>query len=143
MNLTPSMIQQATLNNIPIRTLKSRLRAGWDVEKAVTHKQYVRQDKHPDEIITQEDYDKAAEKGITRENVWKRVNNGGWSVERAISEPVLKKGTFARNSKYGDHVKIAEANGISYQTFWERVNTMGWSLEKASNTLLRGQGCFR
>lgn len=42
-------------------------------------------------VITYEDYEKAAKNGISKTNVYLRVNESGWDIERAITVPVRKK----------------------------------------------------
>lgn len=79
--------------------------------------------------ITPDDYEKAASKGISRRTLETRVRNYGWSIKRAISEPVLSKHSLI--SKYS---KLAEANGISRNTFNQRLYKLMWSPEKASTT---------
>ncbi|MED1436923.1 MULTISPECIES: hypothetical protein [Bacillus] len=68
-------------------------------------------------VITFEDYEKAAKNGISKANVYQRVNGYGWSVERAITEPVK----HCKGSQEG-MVVIAECNGISRPTYFRRIS---------------------
>lgn len=137
MKLSGADIERARLNGIARSTLYGRVKNGWDLEKAINNPAWVRPDKDLDDIITPEHYAQAEINSINRAIVWQRVNNSGWTIERAISEPVLPKGTYKRESKYGDYVKLAEKNGIPFKTFWARVNQMGWNLYLASTTPVR------
>ncbi|MDR4987195.1 hypothetical protein RGU74_27245 [Bacillus cereus] len=68
-------------------------------------------------VITDEDYEKASKNGISKSNVYQRVNEYAWEVERAITVPVRKRkgGTNSRM------LTLAERNGISKPTFFKRV----------------------
>ncbi|MBY0597719.1 hypothetical protein [Bacillus bingmayongensis] len=68
-------------------------------------------------VITYEDYEKAAKNGISKKNVYHRVNVYGWSVERAITEPVKKY----KGDSHEGMVVIAERNGISRPTYLRRI----------------------
>ncbi|MFT4140172.1 hypothetical protein COJ38_21490 [Bacillus cereus] len=69
-------------------------------------------------VITDEDYEKAAVKGITKTNVYQRVHTYGWSIERAITEPLRSKGN---QGKHGKMMIIAESLGISPSTYFRRI----------------------
>jgi len=69
-------------------------------------------------VITNEDYEKAAVKGITKTNVYQRVHTYGWSIERAITEPLRSKGN---QGKHGKMMIIAESLGISPSTYFRRI----------------------
>lgn len=68
-------------------------------------------------FITDEDYEKAAKNGISKSNVYQRVNEYGWDLERAITVPVRKK----NGGIYAGMIVFAEQNGISKPTFFKRV----------------------
>ncbi|PGE00006.1 hypothetical protein [Bacillus pseudomycoides] len=72
------------------------------------------------EVITFEDYDKATENGISKANVYQRVHVYGWSVERAITEPVKKRNIGGKYS-HERMLAIAESNGISKSTYYSRL----------------------
>ncbi|PED27284.1 hypothetical protein CON34_05855 [Bacillus thuringiensis] len=69
-------------------------------------------------VITDEDYEKAAVKGITKTNVYQRVHTYGWSIERAITKPLRSKGN---QGKHGKMMIIAESLGISPSTYFRRI----------------------
>lgn len=69
-------------------------------------------------VITDEDYEKAAGRGITKTNVYQRVHTYGWSIERAITEPLRSKGNPGKHSKM---LIIAESLGISASTYFRRL----------------------
>lgn len=140
MKLTRTDIDRARLNGIGRATLGARITRGWDKEKAITHPLYARQDKEIEELITPEQYAQAEANGITRIQLWRRIYNYQWDMERAMSEPISEIGKHERKSKYGEYAKIAEENGIPFKTFWARLNGLKWSPEKASTKPLQRRG---
>lgn len=139
MKLSAADIYRAEQNGISRATLDGRIRRGWDKEVAINNPVYMRRDKNLEDFITSEQYAIGEANGINRENVWQRVNNSGWSIEKAISEPVLPKGNYKRESKYGIYAKIAEENGVPFKTFCARINNLGWELMKAARTPIRNK----
>ncbi|TBX83937.1 hypothetical protein E0M29_27970 [Bacillus cereus] len=71
-------------------------------------------------VITDEDYEKAASKGITKYRVYQRVHVYGWTIERAITEAVRKRNVNRRYG-HGKMLAIAQHNGISPSTYYRRV----------------------
>lgn len=74
----------------------------------------------------------AEENGITRKALGSRLEYG-WSVEKAISTPpIRKKGvrTFYRVRVTDEDLERAEQNGISEKTLKSRCKK-GWDLERA------------
>lgn len=69
-----------------------------------------------DFYITPDEYDKAAENGITYHDVWRRVYDLGWHKSRAITEPIRKW-----DKENGKLVKKAKENGIKKSTYYQRV----------------------
>jgi len=67
-------------------------------------------------VITFKDYERAAKNGISKKNVYQRVNVYGWSVKRAITEPVE-----TLKNIHEQMVLIAERNGISRPTYLKRI----------------------
>ncbi|MED1382094.1 hypothetical protein [Bacillus mycoides] len=72
---------------------------------------------HYGPVITDEDYEIASKKGISKSNVYQRVNEYGWELERAITVPVRKR----KGGIYAGMITFAERNGISKPTFFKRV----------------------
>jgi len=75
--------------------------------------------------ITPEEYQIAAQNGISPKVLESRVRKYAWDKQRAITQPVRK---------FKDHkewAKVAEENGISYHTFWQRLRK-GWTYEQAA-----------
>lgn len=75
--------------------------------------------------VTPEEYEIAENNGISRRNVYNRVYNMCWDIERAITEKVNRKKGYK---------KLLEKNNsnIKYVTFISRVNK-GLSIEEALN----------
>jgi hypothetical protein len=77
--------------------------------------------------ITPEQYAKAAANGVPARNLEQRYRDYGWSMERAMTEPIRK------NKSHGDWPAIAKSNGITYDQYLKRVQ-IGWSMEAAATT---------
>lgn len=72
------------------------------------------------EVLTEQDYRIADENGIERLLVYRRVNECGWSVERAITEDVNEK--HRPTGAWDRWKEIAEENGVSHQLFRTRLS---------------------
>lgn len=81
-----------------------------------------------------EDYEIAKKNGIPRKNVDQRVRDLGWTIEQAITKPLMSK---RDRPKYKGFAEIAEMNGIPYKTFVSRVKILNWSFEKAATVPTR------
>lgn len=79
--------------------------------------------------ISPESYETAKANGISEINVYHRVYSLGWTVERAITEPVRKSEAFT-----SDWLAVALKNGISRDRFRNRVRYLGWGEERAAIT---------
>jgi hypothetical protein len=76
--------------------------------------------------ITPEEYEKAAEVGVSAFHLERRIRTFGWCKARAVNTPPRK---LTNRKKWA---KIAEKNGICYSTFTNRINNYGWDEEKAA-----------
>lgn len=77
--------------------------------------------------VTEEQVETALNNGLKRHNIQTRIDMG-WSIEKAITQPVLKK----RRLRYTEQDEIeAQLNGILIGTFRSRVNNFKWSVERA------------
>lgn len=79
------------------------------------------------EYFTPEDYEAAAENGITRHVATHRFYYYGWTKKRTINEPLKIK-----TNLYQQHKKTCDENGVTYGAFHKRVKR-GMSPEEASN----------
>lgn len=77
--------------------------------------------------ITDEHYTIAKQNGIKELTVHNRVNNLGWSVERAITEKPMQR----KSTRWKEFKDISLSNGIGYNTYVTRVHR-GMSCELAS-----------
>jgi len=83
--------------------------------------------------VTEEQVEIATINGIKRYNVQRRVDMG-WTVEDAITRPVLRK----RRIRYTEQDEIeATLNGIPLSTFRSRVNNFGWPVERSKTEPLQ------
>ncbi|PEO88144.1 hypothetical protein CN571_15710 [Bacillus pseudomycoides] len=82
-------------------------------------------------VPTWNDYEFAKKNGVPRRNVDIRVRYLGWTIEQAITKPLMSK---RDRPGYKGFAEIAEKNGIPYKTFVSRVKILNWSLEEAANT---------
>lgn len=79
-------------------------------------------------FITDEEYDFARKRGISKSTVYARVFKYNWPIDRAIYE--VPKKLSADVIKARD---IAVSNGVPRETFYDRRRN-GWTLEEASTT---------
>lgn len=78
--------------------------------------------------ISPDDYAEGEKNGISAEMVYQRVYTG-WSIQRAITQPLGKRNAHG----WCEWKATAERIGIPYRTYLYRV-TNGWSQEKAAST---------
>lgn len=80
--------------------------------------------------IPDEDYEKAEEEhGLNKRQIYMRIHNCKWSIERALNTPLKKQG---RPYKYDEkYYELAKKNGIPLRLFMDRV-LRGWSFERAA-----------
>lgn len=53
---------------------------------------------------------------IPRFVAYERITRSGWSMERAISEPIRER----KDSGWAKHKHIAIKNGVQHSTYWRR-----------------------
>lgn len=82
--------------------------------------------------ITPEEYEIAAQNGVSPALLEVRIRSLAWDKERAITTPPHTKKRL--NKKW---VEIAQENGICYNTFRYRVNRLGWDEERAATQPLQ------
>ena len=75
---------------------------------------------------TKNHYEIAEVNGISKKTVDSRINLYGWSLERAIIEPVAKSKSKELYERYS-----GEKNGINFSTFVTRLSK-GWEPERAA-----------
>lgn len=92
--------------------------------------------KQPKIQIPEEVVKKAAEIGLTYQQVYSRVRDG-WDYERASTTPIIWKRRF---SEYA--MACAKKRGISRSTIISRIDRLGWSLKKAIMTPPSGKRLF-
>nr|WP_306474301.1 nucleoside permease [Bacillus pseudomycoides] len=81
--------------------------------------------------LTDEEYARAAESGISKSALRRRVYDYGWDLEEALTAPPGSvRHEFER--KHEKWLKVALKNGIKSSTFYSRLN-LGWSYENAAN----------
>ena len=91
-------------------------------------------------FISEEQYNIAKSNGISRTNVYNRVYNYGWSINKAITTELIPRSKRFAKRKYSEElIKETEERGICYGTFLSRISN-GWSIEMASTTPI---GCRR
>jgi len=79
-------------------------------------------------LPTWDQYEIAEKNGISKSTVYQRINIQGWTVEKAITEPLF----VSMKERYAEQWKIAEKNGILYRTFRSRITNLKWSPEEAA-----------
>lgn len=73
--------------------------------------------------------DLAEKLGVSRLTLSNRINEYGWSIEKALSVPIKK-----RDNTISD---LAKQSGISYQTLRQRIELYKWDIIKAISTPVR------
>lgn len=75
--------------------------------------------------IQPQDYEIAAQNGISALTLEKRIRHAAWDKQTAITKPPRQRRNIAQWRK------TAEENGISYETFKRRI-TRHWDIERAA-----------
>ncbi len=93
-------------------------------------------------MFTKEQLDVAKKHGLTFDNVYKRVRNLGWAVDRAITTPpssVAPKDTMTIKGQFVSkkNLETAYNNGIAKKTVASRLRR-GMSVEDAIKPLMIG-----
>lgn len=83
------------------------------------------------DVLTDNDYSIAQANGVDRLLVYRRVNEHGWDIERAISEQVNEK--HRPTGAWGCWKQIATENGVSHQLFRTRLSR-GMTESEAAQT---------
>lgn len=87
-------------------------------------------------FLLEEDFLTAEANGISRRLANQRVEVGGWSIDRAITEaPNRRNEGFQR--LWEEWEDIAKQNGVSRRNFWQRIRTLGLTPEEAANRPIR------
>jgi lambda repressor-like predicted transcriptional regulator len=110
-----SIIEAAENANLPYGTLQTRLKRGWDIDRALN------EDVHDKSATVRA---KARDLGLTPHTIDSRVRRG-WPEEKALSTPV-KTRDYTLSKK-------ARAAGLDPSIVANRIRK-GWSLEKALST---------
>lgn len=85
-----------------------------------------------DFYITPEEYERAAQYGVSPALLEVRIRSLAWKKERAITTPPRKKKRIAK-----EWVELARKNGICYSTLKYRINELGWEPERAATQPLQ------
>lgn len=80
-----------------------------------------------DYYITPQDYETAAQNGISKEALEQRIRSLAWPKDRALTQPLEQKQKLPKGL-----IEIAGQNGISYNTFRSRIRKLGWTPERAA-----------
>jgi hypothetical protein len=125
---TREQIAQAKRNGVSYLTLYARVKYyGWDVNEAINTPPYSR-DTHPRLTLPKEAIEIAAENGISRMDIWNRLNSG-WTLEEAIHTPKTCRPKKKLNIPVSA-LEIAKKNGITRKQVVMRLG-IGWTLEEA------------
>lgn len=95
-----------------------------------------------DRWLTDEEYVRAASKGINRKLLNYRVYQAEWDLETAVTAP---PGTVKRKSggKYAKWIDLAESNGISKGAFYSRLKVGMGCKEAATEPLKKNKGLMK
>lgn len=67
-------------------------------------------------------------------NLYKRVRELGWSIERACTQPVKRNG----KTQWKEWEELATEHGINYFTFYNRTKYQRMSPRDAATTPIKG-----
>lgn len=90
------------------------------------------------DVLTDHDYSIAQANGIDRLLVYRRVNEHGWDIERAISEQVNEK--HRPTGAWDKWKELAQRNGVSHQLFRTRLSRGKTEEEAACEPPKRARG---
>jgi hypothetical protein len=82
----------------------------------------------------------AEEMGISVQTLSNRINQMGWSIEKAISTPLREKDFGEKISFKGqEHTLLWWSKKLhtSYDTLWKRINKYKWSVDKSLSLPIR------
>ncbi len=125
---------------INLNVLLTRLRKGWDIDKALTKPiQCQDQVMLTHNGITLNTSQWAKKVGISQALLQKRIGDLGWSVDRALTEKTSGTNTIIFNGESKRLSEWAKAIGCKPHTLLARLDR-GWSLDKALTTPPRATG---
>lgn len=87
-------------------------------------------------------YEVAEQNGINESTLYNRMFVLGWSLERAATTPVRKKGVSKAYKAWSKWKDVATENNISYQAYINRVNR-GWEAEESATIPIMPVGTRR
>jgi uncharacterized protein YjcR len=136
--ITPEQLAEAEENGVSAKNLYQRLYMGWDLQRAMGSPVH---STAPFDTEEMRPYIEQAEaNGISLTVLRRRIRHRGWSIERAISEPLMtpedalrQKGRKKPIRFTEDQKRLIERAGIKENTARQRIRQFGWSLEDALN----------
>lgn len=141
-----SLAEISQLTGIKTGTLSTRLNNGWDIDKAVgtpvdTERSKSRTLEIRGERHTTTEWAKLY--GVPSHLILQRIDHG-WTVERAITEPVAERKYHDLTYKGQTHSMSdwARLLGIKFSTLSQRINS-GWSVEDALTTGMHQKWHFK
>ncbi|MGO0058621.1 hypothetical protein ACTID9_00905 [Brevibacillus fluminis] len=130
--ITPDEYAEAAKNGVDSENLNRRVRLlGWPKDKAIQTPLRKLTDRRKWVEI-------AKRNGIGYSTFMNRVNNHGWGMERAATEPLQDRRAAAAEATEKIRkiprkiIQLAEQNGIAYHTLHARVMRHGWDFERAA-----------
>lgn len=91
-------------------------------------------------FISDEHIERAKRNGVNYFNLYNRIVNLGWDIEKAIIEPIKTK----EDRIFTDEQLLrARENGISRQNLYNRIVVYGWDVERALTEPIRNVRKFR
>ncbi|MDT0163834.1 hypothetical protein [Bacillus sp. AG4(2022)] len=98
-----------------------------EIDQIIQHKTFT----DPNNLftVTKLHIEQAALNEIPKGTVYERVYKLGWTVDEAITVPVMKR--MVKTDEYLSFLQMANRNGISEDNFKSRIKR-GWGMEEAS-----------
>ncbi|PLR84639.1 hypothetical protein CVD25_00975 [Bacillus canaveralius] len=112
----------AAQNGVPYRTYLNRVQAGWSFKEAAGTPSMARLDTvkamnaAKQFVFSPEQLEEARRNGISPKNAWRRVKVLGWSIEDAVSRPVMSNEESLQRAKEA-HNSFRQGN----DDYWKLV----------------------
>ena len=131
--------------NLTYTQIKDRLCRNWNVERAISQSNNVKNQPFSVGTCKFEYQGKlynsyelcqiSSVEGLKPVDITTRINRHGWSVEKAITQPKKKRDiVYEYNGKKYTSKQLAELSpfpNITHHTITDRINRAGWTVEKA------------
>lgn len=140
------LLEYSKVSDLTAHDLTNRINShNWDIDKALNQpkiKKVMKYEYNGKKYSAQELVDISKVNGLTNTDITNRINQLGWSVERAITQPKnvkkqprgIGKLLFEYNGNYYNSFELEQMSsvkGITGKIIVHRISNNGWSVEDA------------